>query len=1284
MMPKVEAAWPHHRAILKRFYPEILMQNTATFGKRAFTMAIVFATILWSVGVSFFMMPLSASAASVEDGDLIKGSLSTVYYAWDGERYTFPNEKTFSTWFADFDDVETISDGDLADIPLAGNIVYRSGTYMIKIDSDPKTYVVGADGAIQWVESEEVATDLFGSTWNTMIQDVPDVFFTDYSEGASLMEAALVEGMMIESDDVTYIYWGGELHELSADGMDANGLMSEFILTDSSIDVSDYTTGDDIDSEDESLSDASQMAEDSGSTSEGLLEVSLSSDSPDSSTLIATQGIADLAHFTFANDGTDDVTVTNLKFKRLGISGDTTLSAIYLYDGVARLTDSASVSSGVITFNDSSGLFTVGAGEETQVDLRSNILTGTTGQTVGVSITEATSVTASGADEIDGDFPLEGETHTIATVSDFGGFNFNSSTTPTTASVDPQVDMNVWQNTVSVTNNKQDIYSIRLRQIGSINSGDIENFRLYIDGVQAGDAVDALDSNGYVTFDLEDSPVTVQTGSRVIKVLADVIGGSSRTVNMSLRSTGDAYVVDQVYGQPIVALADSSTFSARTTGVQTLNAGSLTVARASSSPSGNVTNNSSAQHLATFDLKAFGEDMKVENLRISATGTDADGSGTTFTAYTMRSGSLYADGVQVGSTAAIAEDSDATLAYTEFSLGSSLTVSPGDPVELTVKADLYDNDGTNDVDAGDTVTINVAIGSSNVLRKVSNSYDSYPAAAVAANSLTIATGALALASNTSFASQTVVAPKSAQKVASYSVTSTTTEAVNINTFTLDFDGAAATDAADASSDLTNLYLVYGATGTETTSSVKGSVTDTANAWSVSYSLAAGSTIYINAYADAASSATNGDATADTLTTDLAITGTGANSAAAANATAVVGQTITFGAGTLTASLDGGTSVNKAVGANAEVSAAIFRFTSQNDVFNVRDVVVSIASTTVASAISSVRLYDGSTLLGSAPIGSSTTTAAIVSGKVFSVSSNSYKQITAKYVLNDIGTGLGTSQVNAVATLASYIRETSAGAQTSVTTTCTSADCVGNEVYVYKSVPTVTQVDLTNDLVSNGATVDIYKFTVSAASNGAVSLKQIKFPISWTDGATATDTLELESLKFYKDGSDITTSVRMQDEDGNSVESTSGLLEADGFLIVSWATEEVISAGSSVTYLVRATPQGFRVAGATDVANTDSVSLYLAGDSAHNGTSVFLNDETDIAAGQSTIYELFTSAAAASSDGSGVTNAGGSAQFIWSDNNLATHVSDANASSSGDWANGYLILSLDLSSEAWAR
>src|SRR3989338_1882200 len=158
------------------------MQHVLETGKRVLSVAVAAATIMFSVGASL-LTPSVADAASA--GDLIKGtSLSTVYYyGHDGYRYTFPNEKTFMTWFTDFSDLVTISDSALAAISLAGNVVYRPGSYWVKIQSDPKTYAVATDGSIHWIESETVASDFAGSDWNQRIHDVSDVFFTDYSVG---------------------------------------------------------------------------------------------------------------------------------------------------------------------------------------------------------------------------------------------------------------------------------------------------------------------------------------------------------------------------------------------------------------------------------------------------------------------------------------------------------------------------------------------------------------------------------------------------------------------------------------------------------------------------------------------------------------------------------------------------------------------------------------------------------------------------------------------------------------------------------------------------------------------------------------------------------------------------------------------------------------------------------------------------------------------------------------------------------------------------------------------
>ena len=91
--------------------------------------------------------------------------------------------------------------------------------------------------------------------------------------------------------------------------------------------------------------------------------------------------------------------------------------------------------------------------------------------------------------------------------------------------------------------------------------------------------------------------------------------------------------------------------------------------------------------------------------------------------------------------------------------------------------------------------------------------------------------------------------------------------------------------------------------------------------------------------------------------------------------------------------------------------------------------------------------------------------------------------------------------------------------------------------------------------------------------------------------------------------------------------------------------------------------------------THYFTLYLAGDSAHNSTDICLEDS---AAGE--IWELDGVVAgactAASTDNT-------TYNFVWSDISGESH--DATVETgSGDWANGYLILNLDLSGETWAK
>jgi len=160
-------------------------------GRKALTIGVILATALASLMAAALVAPLKASAAGCASGSLIKGTLPAVYYCGaDGKRYVFTNDKNYFTWYADFSGVAVVSDSVLADIAIGGNVTYRPGRKMLKIQSDPRTYVIAHGGVLRHVPSEACAATLYGSNWNTKIDDVSDAFFVNYSMGAALTVCA--------------------------------------------------------------------------------------------------------------------------------------------------------------------------------------------------------------------------------------------------------------------------------------------------------------------------------------------------------------------------------------------------------------------------------------------------------------------------------------------------------------------------------------------------------------------------------------------------------------------------------------------------------------------------------------------------------------------------------------------------------------------------------------------------------------------------------------------------------------------------------------------------------------------------------------------------------------------------------------------------------------------------------------------------------------------------------------------------------------------------------------
>ncbi len=152
--------------------------------KKTFFVFLLLSLTLGGVRLKPVHAASLSTLSQLTAGDLIRGESFTAvyYYGEDGFRYVFPNDRTYFTWYSNFDNVKWLSDADMGKLQIGGNVTYKPGVKMIKINTDPKVYAIGEGGELWWVSSESAAVALYGSTWNKSIDDVPDGFFGNYTK----------------------------------------------------------------------------------------------------------------------------------------------------------------------------------------------------------------------------------------------------------------------------------------------------------------------------------------------------------------------------------------------------------------------------------------------------------------------------------------------------------------------------------------------------------------------------------------------------------------------------------------------------------------------------------------------------------------------------------------------------------------------------------------------------------------------------------------------------------------------------------------------------------------------------------------------------------------------------------------------------------------------------------------------------------------------------------------------------------------------------------------------
>ena len=172
---------------------------------------------------------------------------AAVYYiSSDGNKYVFPDGKTYSTWYENFDDVVRVHVTELDLYPDGGVITYRPGTKLVTHSNTTKIYAVSPSGILHWIPTSEIAEELYGEIWYTMVQDViPGYFSSSYTMGADLSDKH-PEGTLIKYINDIYYVWEENMIRLfvNSDSFEANRFDYDDVVDVD--DISGYTAGESI------------------------------------------------------------------------------------------------------------------------------------------------------------------------------------------------------------------------------------------------------------------------------------------------------------------------------------------------------------------------------------------------------------------------------------------------------------------------------------------------------------------------------------------------------------------------------------------------------------------------------------------------------------------------------------------------------------------------------------------------------------------------------------------------------------------------------------------------------------------------------------------------------------------------------------------------------------------------------------------------------------------------------------------------------------------------------
>lgn len=1185
--------------------------------KKLFVIGLVVAMGAMSLGA---VLAVPAQAASA--GDLIKmaGNPAVYYLGSNNKRFVFPNANAFFTWYDDFSSVKTISKTELESYSLGGNVTYRPGTHLVKVTTNPKVYAVEPGAKLRWVNSEATMSALYGSQWTKKIDDVPDPFWVNYTEGSDITSATYPTGSLVkESGSATVYYIDGSTKRPVTDaGMTGNRFNNAHVVTASSL--ASYTAGTSITAYESAIAavDGSTAAPTTSST--GTLTVALASDTPASGTVVAGATNVKFTKVNLSATG-GDVVIDSLQIKRLGLAQDENFSNVYVLDSAGSMHDNEKTLSSTHTAYITKDM-TIANGTTKTIYLAATMAASATinsGEVASLGISE---VNVKGNATVIGTLPIGGNAMTMNSTISIGTVTPTDGGLATTATK-PVGTANYTFSSVKLTvNSIEDVQleKIRFYQSGTAADSDLANLKLLMDGATLATVSQPTDK--YVDFDLSSAPVSITKGqNKTFELKGDIINGSSRTIDFEVYNKADILVKGKTYGFYINPAYTATSAPYWTNAYPTtVSTGTLTVSKATLS-STNIAEGGQQQNLGAFFFNAQGENIIITQMIMEVTTSTSPTTGeiTNLTVYDE-------------SGAVIAGPQDKVDAATDTVTFTDTFTVPSGIHKYTVKGDLDSN-----FSAEATVRMDFNTPDAKITAKgetTNNTVTPAPTTEITSDTMTIKTADLNVSTSASPAAQTVAKGTTAFVFANFVLdASQSGEDIKVTQMAIKHSSS----AANIHDNITGITLYDGATALNTPVSGEGSTTVSAATSTITLTnpliISKGSAKTIVLKGDVSGSAATDSTHQFGLQTANSIVsyGVSTGNSVTEDVTDSLGQTMTVTAG--------GTLRLSNSGSNPATGLVIADSTNVMGVFNAEALYENIEVQKFGFTISSgdddniawLQLYDGSTKLGEIQV--TGVNATITPSSTFTINQNTNKTLTLKAITQRVGVlESGDSGDSIVITLTGMdVKGASTG---STALTKSGLDSVAsNTQYIYKTKPTVTKVSLSG--MANG-TQDLFKFTLAADSKGDVGFYKASFMVT-------TSTATITNFKMYEIDGSAETDVSYTAYVIGEVYTDSGGDGIGGVYVIDGVVDTSGMAGA----------KEYRTVGAGS-----------------SKTFVFRGDVTSWVSNSTLQVQLMGDEAVATLSSTDTIEGLASDNFVWSD--LFYGYSSTSATETLEWTNGYKV------------